>query len=441
MKKLKDIKILKEYIYKKKINIIAPNIEYIKKNSDIIFKSDLNILVNFHIDEIESIQSLLTDKFILFHQTQTENDNILPRKLCVDEVFFSKLKKFQCQHLVSIGAKFYGKENYLKKYLNIYKNISLIPLNEIYKFEKTLKFLPNSLLITLLYIIKYKPEGVNLYGFDLHVVPTNISNKSHYKQIIDAKFLSSIFITSYDHNYFLTFNFLKKLYFQKKIKVDENLKEIFEFSYQKNSIEIKIENKDDLSKFLIDLKKIKKKEDLLKYNLILSKDIINDNESLNILNKLNTFNKLDKFISVKYDQNINYFNSNLNADLFDKSKIFNDKIKKIITPPVPNRSVLKNIFKSSNHWDTLFKFKLEIEKRLILFKINFDINILSEGVLLRIFKNSKNYIEIPLLKGSNVNEYFLANNCGEIRFEIVNAPLSNKAFWKVKLFQIEYVVC
>ena len=50
--------------------------------------------------------------------------------------FFAKLKKFQCKHLVSIGAKFYGKENYLKKYLNIYKNISLIPLNEIYEFEK-----------------------------------------------------------------------------------------------------------------------------------------------------------------------------------------------------------------------------------------------------------------------------------------------------------------
>ena len=108
---------------------------------------------------------------------------------------------------------------------------------------------------------------------------------------------------------------------------------------------------------------------------------------------------------------------------------------------MPNRGVLKNIFKFTNHWDTLFKFKLEIEKRLILFKINFDVNILSEGVLLRIFKNSKNYIEIPLLKGSNINEYFLENNCGEIRFEIINAPLSNKAFWKVKLFQIEYVVC
>ena len=82
MEKLKDIKILKEYIYGKKINIIAPNIDYIKKNSDIIFKSDLNILVNFHIDEIESIQSLLNSKFILFHQTQTENDNILPENMC-----------------------------------------------------------------------------------------------------------------------------------------------------------------------------------------------------------------------------------------------------------------------------------------------------------------------------------------------------------------------
>ena len=71
---------------------------------------------------------------------------------------------------------------------------------------------------------------------------------------------------------------------------------------------------------MINLKKIKKKEDLLKYYLILSKDIINDNESLNILNKLNTFNKLDKFINVKYDQNINYFNSNLNVDLFDKKQ-------------------------------------------------------------------------------------------------------------------------
>ena len=441
MDKLTDIKILKKYIFKKRINIFAPNLEYLQKNLENLPSSDLNILVNYHIDDIKLTNELLKKNFILFHTTISIEDGFLPESLCINDEFFRILSETRCVHLVSLGAKFYGKEYYLKKYLNIFKNISLVSLFDIYKFESKFKFLPNSLVVTLLQIMKYQPEKINLLGFDLHIVPSNISNKNHYNQIKGLKFLSSIFITSYDHNYFLTFKFLKKLYLEKKLEVDGNLKEIFEFIYQKNSIELKIENRDDLSKFVIDLEKIKKKEDLVKYNLILSKDIINDNESLNILNKLNTFNKLDKFISVKYDHNINYFNSNLNVDLFDKSKIFNNKIKKKVAPPVPNRSVLKNIFKSVNHWDTLFKFNLKIEKRLILFKINFDINILSEGVLLRIFNNNKNYIEIPLLKGSNVNEYFLANNCGEIRFEIINAPLSNKAFWKVKLFQIEYVVC
>ncbi len=441
MKKLIDIEILKKYIYKKKINIISPNTKYLKENIKELPQSDLNILVNFHNKDIELIKELLEENFILFHSTVSIEDNFLPEDLCINQEYFENLKKFKCKHLISIGSKLYKKEHHLKEYLNIFENISLVPLKDIYKYESMLKFLPNSLIITLLQVIKFKPEKINLFGFDLHCLPTNISNKSHYNKIENTKFLSSIFITSDDHNYFHTLKFLKKLYLEKKIEVDDNLKVILEFTCKKNYIDFKLENKNDLSNLLKNLEKIKKLDDLVKYNLDLSQNFINDKESINILNKLNTFNKLDKFIKIEYNQNINYFNSNLNIDLFDKNKIFNDKKEKIITPPVPNRSILKNIFKFINHWDTLFKFKLEIEKRLILFKINFDINILSEGVLLRIFKNSKNYIEIPLLKGSNVNEYFLENNCGEIKFEIINAPLSNKAFWKVKLFQIEYVVC
>ncbi len=441
MENLIDIKILKKYIHKKKVNIISPNTKYLKKNIKELPQSDLNILVNFHNKDIESIKELLEENFILFHSTVSIEDNYLPESLCINKEYFENLKKFKCKHLISIGSKFYKKEYHLKEYLNIFKNISLVPLKDIYKYESMLKFLPNSLIVTLLLTIKFKPEKINLFGFDLHVVPTNISNKIHYNEIKDSKFLSSIFITSDDHNYYRTFKFLKKLYLEKKIEVDEKLKKIFEFTYKKNSIDFKLENKDDLFKLLKNLEKIKKLDDLEKYNLVLNKDFINDKKSLNILNKLNTFNKLDKFLTVKYDQNINYFNSNLNMNLLDKNKIFNKKTKKIITPSVPNRSVLKNIFKSLNHWDILFKFKLEIEERLILLKINFDINVYSKCLLLRFFQNNEKFIDIPLLRGANINEYLLENNCGEIKFEIINANLSKKAFWNIKSFKIQYVVC
>ena len=107
---------------------------------------------------------LLKENFILFHSTVSIEDNFLPESLCINEKFFKDLNETRCKHLFSLGAKFYGKEYRLKKYLNIYKNISLIPLNEIYEFESTLKFLPNSLVMTLLQIMKYKPEKINLFG-------------------------------------------------------------------------------------------------------------------------------------------------------------------------------------------------------------------------------------------------------------------------------------
>ena len=441
MDKLTDIKILKKYIYKKRINIFAPNLEYIKKNLENIKPSDLNILVNYHINDLKLIRELLKKNFILFHSTVSLEDNFLPESLCINEKFFRSLSDFGCKHLISLGAKFYGKEQSLKKYLNIYKNISLIPLNEIYEFESTLKFLPNSLVITLLQTMKYNPKKINLFGFDLHVVPSNISNKSHYNHIKDSKYLSSIFITSDDHNYHKTYKLLKQFYKENKIEVDENLRDIFEFSYKKNFIDLRLEKKDDLFKLLENLEKIKLKKDLVKYNLIISEDIINNKQTLNVLNKLNTFNKLDKFINIEYDQNINYFNVNLNFNLIDKAKIFDNGKKNIINPNIPNGSILKNIFKKFEHWDTLFKYKIKIKERLIIFKINFDINVYSKCVLLRVFQSNKKYIDIPLLRGTNSNEYLLENNCGEIKFEIINAPLSNKAFWKIKLFQITYVVC
>ena len=441
MDKLLDIKILKKYIYKKRINIFAPNLEYIKKNLENIKPSDLNILVNYHINDLKLIRELLKKNFILFHSTVSFEDNFLPESLCINEKFFRGLSDTGCKHLVSLGAKFYGKEYYLKKYLDIYKNISLVPLNDIYEFEKTLKFLPNSLVITLLQVMKYEPKKINLFGFDLHVVPSNISNKVHYNHIKDTKFLSSIFITSNDHNYHQTLKLLKKFYLEKKIEVDARLKEIFEYVCKKKSIDFKLENKVDLSKLIDDLEKIKKIGDLKKYNLVLKENFMNDVKSVNNLNKLNTFNKLDKFITIKYDQNFNYFNSDLNIDLLDTKKIFNEKIKKIITPHIPNRNILKSFFKSLEPWDLLFNFKLKLEERLILFKINFNINVHSQGILLRFFKNDKNYIDIPLLQGSNINEYFMSNTLGEIKFEIINAPLSKKATWKVKSFKIEYAVC
>ncbi len=441
MEKLIDIKTLKKFLYKKKINIFAPNLEYLKENLENIPPSDLNILINYHIDDLRLFGKLLKEKFILFHSTVSIEDNFLPESLCINEKFFKNLNETRCKHLFSLGAKFYGKEYRLKKYLKIYKNISLIPLNEIYEFESTLKFLPNSLIMTLLQIMKYKPEKINLFGFDLHVVPSNISNKSHYNHIKDSKFLSSIFITSDDHNYHKTFKLLKQFYKENKIEVDENLREIFEFCYKKKFIDLRLEKTEDLLKLLEKLEKIKLKKDLVKYNLIISKNIINNKQTLNVLNKLNTFNKLDKFINIKYDQDINYFNVNLNFNLIDKAKIFENGMKNIINPNIPNRSILKNIFKELKHWDTLFKYKLKIKERLIIFKINFDINVYSKCVLLRVFQSNKKYIDIPLLRGANTNEYLLENNCGEIKFEIINSPLSKNAFWKIKSFKVDYVVC
>ena len=173
---------------------------------------------------------------------------------------------------------------------------------------------------------------------------------------------------------------LKQFYKENKIEVDENLRDIFEFSYKKNFIDLRLEKKDDLLKLLENLEKIKLKKDLVKYNLIISEDIINNKQTLNILNKLNTFNKLDKFINIEYDQNINYFNVNLNFNLIDKAKIRQRKRKNIINPNIPNGSILKNIFKKFKHWDTLFKYKIKIKERLIIFKINFDINVYSKCV-------------------------------------------------------------
>ena len=62
-------------------------------------------------------------------------------------------------------------------------------------------------------------------------------------------------------------------------------------------------------------------------------------------------------------------------------------------------------------------------------------------MLLRVFQSNKKYIDIPLLRGANTNEYLIENNCGEIKFEIINSPLSKNAFWKIKSFKVNYVVC
>ena len=59
--------------------------------------------------------------------------------------------------------------------------------------------------------------------------------------------------------------------------------------------------------------------------------------------------------------------------------------------------------------------------------------------LLRVFQSNKKYIDIPLLRGTNSNEYLLENNCGEIKFEIINSTLSKNAFWKIKSFKVDYV--
>ena len=116
-------------------------------------------------------------------------------------------------------------------------------------------------------------------------------------------------------------------------------------------------------------------------------------------------------------------------------------MKNVITPSIPNRSRLMNIFEKLEHWDTLFKYKIRIKERLIIFKINFDINVYSECVLLRVFQSNEKYIDIPLLRGINISEYLLENNYGEIKFEIINATLSKKASWKIKSFKVQYVIC
>lgn len=441
MKKIKNIKILEKYIYKKNINIIAPDVNYIKKNSKNISKSDLNILVNFHIDEIEKIHFLLNSNFMLFHQTATENDNVLPKKLCVDDNFFNKLKKFKCKQIVSLGAKFYNKENELIKFLQIFKNISIVELNKIYSYEKKLKFLPNSLLITILQVLEYKPKKIKLIGFNLHAIPSNISNKKHYDKIYDKKFFSSIFVTSDMHDYLKTTIFLRKLNKNKKIIVDDRLKTILNFKVSEKKIYLKLINHNDVVKFINKLKNIKSLDELIKYDLDLSKRIINSIDNTNLINKLNTFNKLDKIINVTYNKNINYFKTNLNINFFNLEKLFNRKFKKIVKPIILNRSIIKNIFKKVNYWDEIFNYHLFIEKKLIIFRLKFNITVKSKGIILRIFKNNKDYLEIPILKGNHQDDYLLYNSYGEIKFDIIHPPLSNNSIWKVNSFEIQYVVC
>ena len=99
MDKLTDIEILKKYIFKKKINIFAPNLEYLRENLENIPPSDLNILVNFNNDDLRLIGKLLNKDFILFHNTVSIEENFLPESLCINEKFFKNLNETRCKHL------------------------------------------------------------------------------------------------------------------------------------------------------------------------------------------------------------------------------------------------------------------------------------------------------------------------------------------------------
>ncbi|WP_440657148.1 hypothetical protein [Candidatus Pelagibacter sp. HIMB1509] len=441
MEKLVDIKSLKEFFYKKNINIIAPNVETVKKNSYDILKSDLNVLVNFHIDEIKSVQNILNNNFILFHTTCSEYDSIVPPKLCINNYFFEELKKLKCKHLISLGAKFYNKKDELKNFLHIFKNISIIELYKIYEYEKKLKFLPNALILTILEVLKFNPKKIKLIGFDLHAIPSNISNKKHYENIANKKFFSSFFLTSDQHNYLNTTSLLRKLYKNKKIIVDDNLKEILTFKVSKNKIYQSLNNSNDIAKLINKLKNIKSLSQLIKYNLDLNEKIITSIDLTNSINKLNTFNKVDKIINVNYNKNINYYNTSLNINLIDIKKLFNDKFKRIEKPIFPSRGIIKNIFKKVDYWDEIFRYNFFVQKRLIIFKIKFNITVISKGIILRIFKNSKDFYEIPLLRGKHNDDFLMYNSIGEIKFDIINPPLSNRSIWKINNFEFQYVIC
>ena len=295
--------------------------------------------------------------------------------------------------------------------------------------------------MTILQVLEFNPKKIKLIGFDLHAIPSNISNKKHYENIANKKFFSSLFLTSDQHDYLNTTSFLRKLYNNKKIIVDDNLKKILTFRVSKNKIYQSLNNSDDLAKLINKLKNIKSLSQLKTYNLDLSEKIITSIDLTNSINKLNTFNKLDKIINVIYNNNINYYHTNLNISFIDIKRLFNDKFKIIEKPIIPSRGIIKNIFKKVDYWDEIFKYNFFVKKRLIIFKIKFNITVISKGIILRIFKNSKDYYEIPLLRGNHNDDFLLYNSNGELKFHIINPPLSNKSIWKINNFEFQYVIC
>ena len=175
--------------------------------------------------------------------------------------------------------------------------------------------------------------------------------------------------------------------------------------------------------------------------LDLNEKIITSIDLTNSINKLNTFNKLDKIINVIYNYNINYYHTNLNINFIDIKKLFNDKFKRIEKPTIPSRGITKNIFKKVDYWDEIFKYNFFVQKRLIIFKIKFNITVISKAIILRIFKNSKDYYEIPLLRGNHKDDFLMYNSNGEIKFDIINPPLSTRSIWKINNFEFQYIIC
>ena len=289
-----------------------------------------------------------------------------------------------------------------------------------------------------MFIKKYNPQSINLFGFDLHVLPNKISNINHYNKIKKNKFFKSIFITSDQHDYFSTYNFIKSLNKQKIINVDLNLRKILDFKYNgKKQIYI-LNNQKDISRLINIFKKNYSLNKIQSYNLNLSQKFIDNKENIKKLNNFNTFNKVHKFIEINYNKNLNYFKSDINTDLFNLKNIYSKSEREKIRVFVANRnSILHKIVKVKK-WQEFFKFQKKLRQNMIIINISYNIKVFSKCLLLRLFTKDDSYIDIPLMNGSNIGCRLFANNLGELKMKILDANIDNKASWKIKSLNISF---
>lgn len=436
-----DKKKIKKKFFNKNINIFAPDINYIKKNKNKINFSRENILISFHNHEIRKIKKYLSE-FTLFHPSMGPNDfssNFkLPKKLLISKKYFLELHKLNCKLYISTGAKYYGKDTQLKFLNQNYNKIFFITLNEVYEYERLLKFLPNALLISLMFIIKFKPKTLYLHGFNLHAFPNNISNKSHYKGFLEKKRNKNFFITNDQHNYYKTTSFLRKLYEKKIIIPDKNLKNILNFKFQRKKISFNLKKERDIKNLFLEIKNKKNLSQMNSYNLKLSQDFLDNKSTVLKLNDLITFNKAYKFFQTDYDKNLNYYKKIINTNFFDLEKSFKEGKRKELKFKLPNRFGFFKRFEKISGWHEFYSKSLQITKKLIFIKIHYNITVFSNGILLRLYKTENEYYDIPLLKGKNRDQYIYTNNAGSLKVKLINANIDDVALWNVNSFKVQY---